>query len=703
MIAYIEEYNLSQDKNNIIKQSQLYWSDQLEAHSNQFDSAHFNKDKAINISQYVFCDGNFLLKRWKSFSSPLFCIVEIGFERAINFINTAQHFLNFQKKHPDARLQRLHYISFEQTPLSIEELTHILQQFPQFADVIKPLIAQYPIKLIGCHRLSFNDGQIVLDLWFGDTNQQLNNINGCNDGIADAWFLNTLHLSEEATKEHQTFCDNLSKHSKKQATLSALTTSSLVKNTLIKSGFQVRIDKGYQQQSDILLGELRTLPATEQTKQDLSAPLHQANTSIKDAAIKDVAIIGGGISALCTALSLAKRGNKVTIYTKDNHLGTGASGNLQGALYPLLNQQHDELGQLFANAYLYALNFYKEIDHQYPFAHEFNGVIQLAYDPSSTKKLQKINDANLPEQLLHWITPEITNQLAGVSIDHPALFYPTGGWLSPREVITSLHKKLNEFSNVTIHYHHQINTFSEQPSLHEQQPESTEWLLQAAVTNTLDSTNQLKEYTHNTLVIAAGFDTLTFDQCRAVPLSAARGQVSHIKTNPTLSSLKRTLCHEGYLTPSIQGEHCMGATFKRHDQDIEYRASEQIDNHQKLKKCIANKPWVDSITVNEQAHVGVRCTTRDHFPYVGALTDYNQLKQNYELASSTNKNLTVLSGVYLLTGLGSRGLCSAPLLGELLASDINNESLPLDKNIVKRMQIPRQWINYMLKNKALKD
>ncbi len=164
MIAYIEEYNLSQAKNNIIKQSQLYWSDQLEAHSNQFDSAYFNKDEAINISQYVFCEGNLLPQRWKSFTSEQFCIVEMGFGSAFNFINTAQQFLTFTHNHSTAELKRLHYISFEQYPFSIEELEKILQFFPQFDNLIKPLISQYPMQLIGCHRLSFNNGQILLDL-----------------------------------------------------------------------------------------------------------------------------------------------------------------------------------------------------------------------------------------------------------------------------------------------------------------------------------------------------------------------------------------------------------------------------------------------------------------------------------------------------------------------------------------------------------
>ncbi len=690
MIAYIEEYNLSQAKNNIIKQSQLYWSDQLEAHSNQFDSAYFNKDEAINISQYVFCEGNLLPQRWKSFTSEQFCIVEMGFGSAFNFINTAQQFLTFTHNHSTAELKRLHYISFEQYPFSIEELEKILQFFPQFDNLIKSLISQYPMQLIGCHRLSFNNGQILLDLWFGDTNQQLDKINKCHGGIADAWFLDKLYLNNDSTTEHKTFFENIYKHSKQQATLAVSTPTEMVKTYLINTGFNIKTSKGYQHTNAILLGCIDIDP-------------YKNNSTQLNASIKDIAIIGGGISALCTALSLAKRGNKVTIYTKDSALGAGASGNLQGALYPLLNQQHDELGQLFTNAYLFALNFYKEIDHQYPFAHQFNGVIQLAYDQSSTNKLHKIHNANLPEQLLRWTTPEQTDQLAGLSIGHPALFYPTGGWLSPRQLIIALHKKLNEFSNITINYHHQINTFTEQPSLNEPPSSATEWMLEAEVTNTLNSNNELKEYKHNTLVIAAGFDTLKFEQCRAVPLSAARGQVSHIKTNSALSPLKRTLCHEGYLTPDINGEHCMGATFKRHDQDIKYRESEQTDNHQKLKKCIANKPWVDSIIVNDQAHIGVRCTTRDHFPYAGALTDYDQLKHDYQLGKTTTENIKTLSDVFLLTGLGSRGLCSAPLLAELLASEINNESLPVDKNIYKKVQIPRQWINYIRKNKPLKD
>jgi len=457
-------------------------------------------------------------------------------------------------------------------------------------------------------------------------------------------------------------------------TLATFTAAGFVRRDLIAAGFEIRKRKGYGKKREMLTGSL--------SKQVIEKKqINKAERSSKE--VKDIAIIGGGIASLCTALSLAKRGKKISIYCKDEKLGAGASGNLQGALYPLLNQQHDALGQLFTNAYLFALHYYQNIHQQHPFAHQFNGLIQLAYDQSSEKKLKKIFTANLPMKLVDWIDSEKTNELAGVDINQSALYYPSGGWLSPRELIQSLQNCLTEYNNVQIYCHQQIDSIAYQQNA---------WHLKT----------ETESFTHQTVIIAAGFDTLKLQQCRALPLSAARGQVSHIKSTPQLTPLKRTLCHEGYITPELHAEHCMGATFKRHDQTINYRESEQLDNHQKLQKCIPNKQWVNSIKTDNQAHIAIRCTTRDHFPYLGKLTDYDLLKNEYE-AGHENITNNLLPNIYLITGLGSRGLCSAPLLGEIVASEINQESLPIDKNIYNKMKIPRQWLSYINKNKPLKD
>ena len=55
-----------------------------------------------------------------------------------------------------------------------------------------------------------------------------------------------------------------------------------------------------------------------------------------------------------TALSLVERGRKVTLLCEDGEPATGASGNRQGALYPLLNGEHDPLSRFYSLAFGYA-------------------------------------------------------------------------------------------------------------------------------------------------------------------------------------------------------------------------------------------------------------------------------------------------------------------------------------------------------------
>jgi tRNA 5-methylaminomethyl-2-thiouridine biosynthesis bifunctional protein len=677
MIEYIEEYNLSQAKNNIIKHAKLDWSDQSEPYSSKFNDIYFNNQDGLKESQYVFFEGNHLQQRWQAFSKAHFCIIETGFGSGLNFINTLQHFLQFKLMHPNHPLQRLHFISFELFPLNVDDLKKTLNNFPQFNSIKHDLIEQYPLPLTGCHRLLFNDGEVLLDLWFGDINDQIDNL---SSDIADAWYLDGFDPSKNPQMWHIELFKKMQLLSKKQATLATFTAAGFVRRGLTQAGFTIKKRKGYGNKREMLTG---CIDVVSDSKDDDDLDANRESV--------DVAIIGGGIAALCSALSLAKRGNKVSIYCKDEQLGVGASGNLQGALYPLLNQHHNELSQLFSNAYLYALNFYRSVARKTPFPHQFNGLLQLAYDESSAQKLQKIIDACLPSDLVHWVEKKQTNNLAGVDVELPALFYPFGGWLSPRELILSLTQQLNQYANVDIQCNHEIQTLIK--------PSDTKgkWALIA-------KPNNLKPrlFHHKSVIIAAGFETINFEQCHAIPLSAARGQVSHIKTKPLISSLKRTLCHEGYITPSYQEKHCVGATFKRHDNNTEYRQSEQNENIDKLKKCINNKSWINEIKVSAEAHTAIRCTTRDHFPYVGELTDYNQLKADYGQMEPSEIMSKSLPDIYVLTGLGSRGLCSGPLLAEIIASKINNESIPISEKIMKKMQIPRQWLSYINKNKPLK-
>jgi len=57
--------------------------------------------------------------------------------------------------------------------------------------------------------------------------------------------------------------------------------------------------------------------------------------------------------------------------------------------------------------------------------------------------------------------------------------------------------------------------------------------------------------------------------------------------------------------------------------------------------------------------------------------------------------------LFILTGLGSRGLCSDPILAEALVSQINAEPIPLSLDQLNAMKVNRQWLNYLKKGKKL--
>jgi tRNA 5-methylaminomethyl-2-thiouridine biosynthesis bifunctional protein len=656
--------------------AQIDWSDQSEPFSPLFDDLYFNTDQGIEESRYVFLEGNQLIDRWSIWQSDTFCIAETGFGTGLNFLLTCLLFDKFLKDNPSSKLKRLFFSSFEKYPLNKDDLQVALQKWPILSSYVHPLLKQYPLPLVGCHRLHFP--HITLDLWFGDVQTTLPTLYIHQQGLFDCWYLDGFAPSKNPDMWNENLFHLIAKSCKKDATLATFTAAGFVKRGLQSAGFTITKRKGYGKKREMLIGHIAQHIAKENYAQH--------HRSCKSNQSKEVAIIGGGISSACLTLALLERGYEVTVYCKDSELGSGASGNQQGALYPLLNKQHDQLSQFFANSFLYARHYVKFINESDPFDFDFSGLLQLYYDSTAGKKLDKIVQASLPQSLVQKVDNHEADKLANLDIGQQALFYPLAGWLSPKQMVDAIFAKAQRSGRLTLKLNHCLTNFEQQDN---------RWLC------------EFNEYKveHHLLILNTAMHTLNFEHCKALPLSAARGQVTHIDTNEQLQNLKMTLCHEGYLTPINNDKHCMGATFKRHTMDESFSLSEQNENKNKLAKCIYNKSWVEKIAIDHQyANVGIRCTTRDHFPYMGNVPDYQKCKLLYRNAQKTmpNDNAPFHNNLYILTGLGSRGLNTAPLLAETLASQINGEPLPLGVEMLNAMQCNRQWINYLKKGKALK-
>ena len=77
---------------------------------------------------------------------------------------------------------------------------------------------------------------------------------------------------------------------------------------------------------------------------------------------------------------------------------------------------------------------------------------------------------------------------------------------------------------------------------------------------------------------------------------------------------------------------------------------------------------------------------------------YRNVTQSLETAISA----PVYPELFMLGGLGSRGLCTAPLSAEVLAAQMSNEPLPLDRETLAALNPNRLWVRKLLKGKAVK-
>jgi tRNA 5-methylaminomethyl-2-thiouridine biosynthesis bifunctional protein len=150
-------------------------------------------------------------------------------------------------------------------------------------------------------------------------------------------------------------------------------------------------------------------------------------------------------------------------------------------------------------------------------------------------------------------------------------------------------------------------------------------------------------------------------------LTSVRGQVSYL---PPGRALDVIVSGTGYVAPLEGGGHVVGASYHHDDFDGSVRAEDHRDN---LARAEAMLPGFTAGLVAGElgGWTGYRTTVPDRLPIFGA---------------------SAVEGVHVATGLGSRGLLWAPLGAELLASQLEEEPLPLPRDLGGALS-PRRFLS----------
>ncbi|EMM0380931.1 bifunctional tRNA (5-methylaminomethyl-2-thiouridine)(34)-methyltransferase MnmD/FAD-dependent 5-carboxymethylaminomethyl-2-thiouridine(34) oxidoreductase MnmC [Pluralibacter gergoviae] len=645
--------------------------------SRDFDDVYFSNDNGLEETRYVFIDGNNIPLRFIRHDRAHFVVAESGFGTGLNFLTLWQAFAAFRDSYPDAALRRLHFVSFEKFPLRAEDLRLAHRRWPELADFAVQLQAQWPLPFSGCHRLLLDEGRVTLDLWFGDINTLVDTLDDTFNQRVDAWFLDGFAPAKNPDMWTPTLFNAMARTARPGGTLATFTSAGSVRRGLQEAGFTMRKSKGYGRKREMLTGEMPAGPAV----------CRQPWFARRATPARDAAIIGGGVASALLALALLKRGFKVTLYCEDAAPAQGASGNRQGALYPLLNAHDPALAAFFPAAFTFARRLYDSLP--LTFSHDWCGVTQLAWDEKSAHKIAQMLSLGLPPEIASPAGAEEVYKSTGVETGCGGIQYPLGGWLCPAE-LTAAAIELAVRQGLNVRWNRRCEKLEQQES---------GWRLHFANGGPQD---------HACAVLANGHQIGGFDQTAPLPVYAVGGQVSHIPTTPALAALKQVLCYDGYLTPQDPNrhQHCIGASYHRGSTDAAYREADQQHNRRRLLDCLPEADWAQSVDVSGgEARCGVRCATRDHLPMVGSVPDYDATLAAYAQLAENRDGAAVAPAypdLFMLGALGSRGLCSAPLAAEVLASQMSGEPLPLDAPTLAALNPNRLWVRKLLKGREVK-
>lgn len=158
------------------------------------------------------------------------------------------------------------------------------------------------------------------------------------------------------------------------------------------------------------------------------------------------------------------------------------------------------------------------------------------------------------------------------------------------------------------------------------------------------------------VILATAMGTLGL--VRDLPLRGVRGQASWVASGQSVPPL----AWGGYLIPTGRG-FLFGATHDRDDASTDVRPE---DHERNLNTLAERRPdLAGSLSLADlEGRAAIRATSPDHLPLAGAAGDG-------------------LEGLFLLSGLGSRGFALAPLLGEHVAALALGQPSPLPRHLAE--------------------
>lgn len=579
-----------------------------------FDDVYHSADGGPGQARHVFLAGNGLPNAWRG--RDRFVILETGFGTGLNFLAAWDAW----RADPSACPQ-LHYLAAEKHPFSAVDLARIHAAWPEYADLSAELRSVWPILTPGFHRLELAGGHLLLTLLLGDAQDTLPQVSA----QVDAFFLDGFAPANNPVLWSPPLLRQIAALAAPEATLATWCVAGEVRRSLQNAGFRLEKTPGFGSKREMLRGRL-------------IAP----RTRLPNPPLGHAIVLGAGLAGCSAAYALARRGWQVTVIDRHAAPAQGASGNLAGIVRPMLSMDDNLASRFTRAAFLYAIQVWP----RHPGQPRWSpcGVLQQALDSTDAAYQKRLIDTlAFPSEMVQAADAVTTKILRNVAIttlnDHIGLYFPAAGWAAPPSLCQANLTACGE--RLTLLCSTPVATI---------EPTGDGW-------RALDA-GQNEVARADCVILAGGADVGSLPQAMRLPLETMRGQISLLPERE-FQSPRLVVCGDGYVIPAVDGQVCTGASYEASADHTPSLAAQQA-NLAKLERLL---PGCNTRLEGITDRVSFRAIARDRMPMIGALVEPGQSSQ---------------SGLFALLGMASRGLVWSQLAGELLASQICGEPLPVE-------------------------
>jgi tRNA 5-methylaminomethyl-2-thiouridine biosynthesis bifunctional protein len=639
-------------------------------------------------ARVVFLDGNGLPQRWAR--RRQFTVLETGFGIGLNFLTTWAAWCA-----DPLRPARLCFVGVERHPLGRDDLVRAWRArgldsalpagngSPGAAMASGPLasgdaarraalLAAWPVLTPDLHRLAFDGGGVELWLALGDARDWLPRL----ELQAHALFLDGCATGHGQTAWDRDLARGLARVAAPDATLAARGCEPGLRASLESAGFVTRVMANAGSGLSITVGERHpaaAAPADARARPEAAEPPR-----------RHACVIGAGLAGCAAAVALVRLGWTVEMLDEAPTLAAGASGNPAGIFHGTVHPEDSPHARWNRAASLAAAREYAQLVSAAGVPGSVDGLLRLERELPVDQMRDRLDRLGLPSTHVQALDAGLAEAWVGVAGIGAGWSMHQAGWVVPAAVCAAW---LRQAAGAW--------TFRGAVEAARIERDGRTW-------HVLDRSGHRVADAPVVVVAAAARSTdllAPHSDAASWPAGVVRGQVSWLdrrlarQTGPG-----RPVAGAGYAVSLPGGTLVFGATAQPGDFDPTARLADARFNLGRL----ASLGLVDAVSAERDVadwqasgalkhRTAWRWTLVDRLPLVGPVVAHDAaapgsaVNRRGATRSASLRALTRVPGLFVIGGLGSRGLTWAPLAGALLAARIEGGPWPVERPLADRI------------------